>query len=262
MSRTRVLVADAPTPWHQELLDALGQDAGACRISASGKELAEALAGTDRQVVLVGDGLTELSGLDALYAAHLARAKVRNSGPRSGPITLLIFDARADTELLALLRARGVDGFIRRNEPVEEVAARIRSCLYVEQRVAPRQPIKAKAKIEIGGQKLAGQVEDLSIGGAQLVLPAKKLTPLPPIGTQLELETEVAAMQLKLTCAIRRLDVRKGLLGDRIALGVAFVSPDFDQQKSLETVLALLSSVDDDRELSRHAEGRSDSWVR
>jgi hypothetical protein len=230
---SEVLLAGVPDAWHEALTLALGDDAAKMKLTGSGEELKSALVDPNCKVVVIGDHLTGLSGFDALHASGRTAQTTSEGG---GPIALLLADIRQDLELIELLQKRGVNGFVHRDTPIDELVARIRSCLYLDSRLARRHLIKANGSIEINGKKVKAFVEDVSSGGALVVGAARKLQGI-AVGQTITLQARVGDTSLKIPFIVRRIERRKGLLSDQLAFGGSFVEINAEQEQALASIL-------------------------
>ena len=194
-----------------------------------------------RTIVVVGHELVGLGALEALWSAHAERAR---TGVTVRHRTILVTDLRSDVEMLELLRKRGVSSFIYRDAPIEKIVHQIGGAVFEEQRVAPRHPLKISGTVVLGEARVSAVIEDLSNSGAQVAVAMRKV-PVPPAqGMSIRVQFKLDELEVDASAIVRRLAVRKALLGDRLVFGVQFELATFDARKSVELAVERVSVRD------------------
>jgi hypothetical protein len=239
MGAPKLLIADrGHDAWYASLVGALGLEPSALEHTTDGNVLQAALTRSpaEHRLVVIGDSLSRVGGLDALFLATEARKNDKTS-PASRPIVALVTDVRADSELLALWRKKGIASFIYRDASIDDTVRILRDGLYASDRVEPRMAVNVKVAVSFQEREVGGTMEDLSASGACVALPAKKLPHLPQVGETIVVAATIEDVAIRCNLIIRRLELRKALLGDRVVIGGSFVDLDFDARKALETAI-------------------------
>ena len=235
--KARIVVADVPSPWRTELIDALSQEEPAIRVSEYGQEVRRALeeVSDPPKIIILGSTLQGIGGLEALYQADRSLTLERkNRPPWPTRSVSLITEVRSDLEMLDLFRRRGVTQFIYRDDPVERTAATVLANL----RPVPRALVRIDATVKCCGTTIPGAVYDISRTGAQLVLAGETPPETPMVGSELHLELTFRQRRLDCKAVIRRLLTKNGTQGVRLVLGLQFVLVDTLTIDSLDRIIS------------------------
>ena len=249
-SRFRILIADADSPWRDEIARALAEEGHTVTPQTDPDRLVEALCGAPEDsawdVALVGEQIGEVSGVDVIYRVWRQRVTREEIDPESLlPRLLLITNVREDSEFLELMRRRGVVGFLDRQDRLAESVARFSRVGFASQRLHPRYSTKRKARIVAGDEHVSAVLIDLSLSGAQIVLAGKEVPPSMHLGTSVRLSFACASDGSEIVCTARvcRHRVRRGLYRQRPAVGLQFVDLDAAARAKIENMIAFLRNV-------------------
>jgi hypothetical protein len=231
-----VLLADAPSAWRSAVAEGLRAAGRSILVVDDGANVLSALTDAAHRpaVVIVGQELRGLSGVDALFLAREAQTSLEPRGR-----VFLVTDVHHDVQFLELLRARGVHDFLHRDEPAGQAVERVLSDLGPDRRLGERDSVRLDAVVLFKNKEIRGSLYDLSLTGAQLVIPANALEPSQvSIGTVLHLRFGFRDEQLEGSAEVRRLSMQNSLFGDGLVFGVRFTALDEAQRAKLERVLA------------------------
>jgi hypothetical protein len=245
--KARIIVADVPSPWRTELIDALSQEEPSVRVSEYGQEVRRALEEVvdPPKIIILGCTLQGIGGLEALYQADRSLTlEHKKRPPWPNRSVSLITEVRSDLELLDLFRRRGVTQFIYRDDPIERTARTILANL----RPVPRALVRIDAIVQLCGTSIPGAVYDISRTGAQLVLAGEAPSETPMVGSELDLELTFRQRRLDCKAVIRRLLTKNGTQGVRLVLGLQFVLID---SLTSDTLDRLISEAAEEFELAR-----------
>jgi DNA-binding response OmpR family regulator len=241
-SPPHVLIADHEGPFRLELKEALETDGGQVTVTDDGDVLLDALtAGEAYDGIVIGSELKGTAGLEVLYQA--SRAK-----PPRARLLFLICEARSDSELLELLRRRGIKEFIDRADGATKAHTSLQAHLYRASRVEPRLLVETDVTIEVAGASISARTADLNKNGAKVVLPARKAVDAIQVGATIALRLGGLAVP----GIIRRSQLHKRLMGNEVHLGIQFVDVDeaiataianhIQQERDMQQLLAGASS--------------------
>ena len=239
----RLILADREGPFRDALTAGLNDAFIWPLVTDDGRLVRQALADEARfrTVVVVGHELVGLGALEAIWSAYADRAR---TGAVVRHRTMLVTDLRSDVEMLELLRKRGVNSFIYRDAPIEKIVHQIGGAVFEEQRVAPRHALKISGTVTLGEARLPAVLEDLSNSGAQVAVAMRKLVAPPAQGMSIRVQFKLDELEIDVGAIVRRLTVRKALLGDRMVFGVQFELATFDARKSVELAVKRVSVRD------------------
>jgi len=235
--RPMVLLADCANPWRAEVSNLLEREQCSLRVTDSGEELLAALTdvGDLPKIIIIGQALTGMGGLEALYQA--GRLAKRDAVVLPQRVVMLISDARADIELLDLFRARGVTSFLYRDDPLEKTLGKIKKNLKGERRPGERHVIRLDATVKVGDRSCDGAMYDLSLTGAQVICSPRAMLEIPAIGDWIELQFGFGDAQVACRGEVCRLSRHKSIFGSGILLGIEFEALDEQRRESLAQAL-------------------------
>ena len=197
------------------------------------------------RIIVIGQGLQGIGGLEALYQAertlHLER-KLRPSWPIR--TVSLVTDVRSDAELLDIFRRRGATHFIYREDPI----ARTVAALLANLKPAIRAMVRVEARATVDGRVTPGGVYDLSRTGAQLVLSSEQVPLVPTVGSQLKVEMSFRDAGLSCTAEVRGLSLKNGSQGKRVVLGLQFKGLD---DSSIDLLERMIREASEEFEMAR-----------
>lgn len=249
-ARPLVLLADFANPWRAAVSNFLEREHCGLRVTDSGEELLAALTDMSElpKLIIVGQALTGMGGLEALYQSSRLPAK-REAVVWPQRAVMLISDSRSDIELLDLLRARGVTGFLYRDDPLEKTMLKIKQNLKGDRRPAERHVIRLDAKVKIGEKAYEGAMFDLSLTGAQVICSPRDLVEAPSIGDWIDLDFGYGDVRVACRGEVCRLSRHKSIFGSGILLGIEFENLDDRRRESLAQ--ALKSAIEEIEEARR-----------
>jgi hypothetical protein len=221
LAKARIVIADQDSPWRSLLVQGLEPVEPALRVTETGHELRRALeeVADPPRIVVVGQGLRGIGGLEALYQAERTLHLERKSRPVWPVRTVsLVTDVRSDAELLDIFRRRGATHFIYREDPIERTIA----ALLANLKPAIRAMVRIDAEARFEGQTVPGAVYDLSRTGASLVLASDRVPRVPLVGSKLELSMTFRSVSLGCEAEVRGLTMKNGSQGNRLVLGLHF----------------------------------------
>lgn len=234
--KARIIIAEPPSPWRSELIEALEREEPAIRISEYGHEVRRALEEVvdPPKIIVIGSRLKGIGGLEALYQADRTLILENRTRPPWPTRTIsLITEVRSDTEMLDLLRRRGVTQFIYRDDPIERTAAMVLANL----KPTARALVRIDAVAHLDDIRIPGAVYDISRTGAQLVL-ANEDVPRPPmIGSEVDIELTFRSRCLACKAVVRRLLTKNGSQGMRLVLGLQFAFSDSVSSDVLDGII-------------------------
>lgn len=221
-----ILLADRASPWREAVSERLRSEGHPPQLSSDGEELHRVLSSssTEPKVVVIGSELEKEGGLEALYQAHQELKKGKKG--KFDRSILLLCEARSDIELLDLFRRRGVVDFLYREDPVENTVTRLLNSVFAKRRSAPRNAVRLSAVVTVGASEVPAVIEDLSAGGARVVIAQKEFHSSFSTGQTVGLSFEVQQVQVSCSAEIRRLSIRKVLFSERVVIGLQFIQLD------------------------------------
>jgi hypothetical protein len=186
------------------------------------------------KIIVLGQKLTGIGGLDALFHAERLLAFEKKERPVWPIRTVsLITEVRADGELLEFYRRRGATHFIYRDDPIEKTV----SAVLANLRDASRAMVRVDAVATINGKNLEGAIYDLSVTGAQLVLESAPVANVPAVGSIVALQLMFRHNKLRCKAEVRGLTSKNGSQGKRLVLGLQFVALDGASIQLVETII-------------------------
>ena len=236
-ARPLVLLADFANPWRSALSNLLERENYSLAVTDSGDELLAALVESSElpRLIIVGQALTGLGGLEALYQASRTPARREAGWPHRA--VMLVSDARSDIELLDLLRMRGVTGFLYRDDPLEKTMLKIVKNVRGERRPAERHIIRLDATVKIHERSFVGAMYDLSLTGAQVICSPRELVEAPAIGDWIDLEFGYGDVRIACRGEVCRLSRHQSIFGSGTLLGIEFEALDDQRRESLAQAL-------------------------
>jgi len=214
-----LLFADHASAWREEITEALQGEGVEIVLTQSAVELQQALEGSDPpRVVVVGDELEGGGGDDALYAA--SQKKSEKADPQSPPLICRLTQIRADSELLDLMRSRGVRHFVYRDDPIDNVLRQILNVYHGLIRRSPRYDVKLPARAFVDGTEIAAIIEDVSLEGCRFgVRQAQVPRPL-LVGERVRLCLEAFDLKIDEEVQVMRVNVGSRLEKSRLFVGI------------------------------------------
>jgi hypothetical protein len=247
-----VIFLDQASTWRDQLRQGLEAEGLKVNCLELGDNLLDILVRPAFSVrgIILGYSRNGDAGLDALHAAWVARGK-QPLGPRA-PALFLVTHVKEDTQLLDLLRERGVSEFIYRTDPLEKSLHQIRGRLFGDRRSSPRHPLFVPCTLALEDTQVAGTLEDVSNGGGRCVFRSRKLKRGLKVGETIKLIVETPRVRLECSVEVRSVTTHASLLGEQASVGLKFSQEGPELERSIEALVDYVSSV---REASVTATG-------
>ena len=188
-TKPAVLIADARDDWTRALAEELAVEGIATEVTPDGEWLRSVLSGDEAPgrytLAVVGPTLKELAPLDALFLAWSRRAE---AGRLATSRVLLLLGVSRDTELIGLLRQRGVSDCIEAGAEPGEVASRVELFLHENARRCRRVAFKREATLYHDVGRIRGETVDISASGVAISAPSPDQLESLRIGTRVKVK--------------------------------------------------------------------------
>lgn len=241
----RIAIADKASPWRERLAAMYRDDGHTVEVTDDGYEAVRILSETEAPIhaMILGQNLVGVSGLDALYLAHVRHMEEGRKRHEWGVRTLLLrIEVALDTKLRSLLRSRGVTAFLKESHEPRSVFAQTSMLLYAEFRAHPRYQLEVQAflKEQSGDDVTPGLIRDISAGGARFetTTEAAGKSFLPDAALDLSLSYVAAGRTLRFECPVevRNLVQHKG--DPLLVAGLRFQDMSDSMRAALDAILA------------------------